>query len=179
MSAAALVACAGSDVPVRGDGVGTGGSQSASNGGSANAGTAGNDGEGGSAMPGGGEGGSGMPSGGTGGDNSSTGGTGGGSDDCDGAALIVSHCGSSGCHDGSIGAFAKDAAAVGEALGQPSALYASCGSGVLIDPDDSTQGVIYDKINGAACGGSPMPLGPALSAADKTCIEDFLDGLTQ
>jgi hypothetical protein len=178
VSAVALVACAGSDVPVRGDGVGAGGSATGNNGGSANAGSSGDDGEGGSSMSGG-EGGSGMPSGGTGGGSDSTenGGSGGGSD-CDGAALLVTNCGSAGCHGGAIGSFATDEASLGEAVGQASTFYASCGSGTLIDPADATQGVIYAKVSGSTCGGQ-MPPGAPLSADDQACIEDFLGGLAE
>jgi hypothetical protein len=173
VSAAVVTACAGSDVPVRGDGVGTGGSQSATNGGSASAGEAGSDGEGGSGMPSGGSGGmagSGM--------QVENGGSGGGSD-CDGAALLVTNCGSSGCHGGAIGTFATDEASLGEAVGQTSSFYAAnCGSGLLIDDADATQGVIYAKVIGSTCGGQ-MPPGSPLPAADQACIEDFLEGLTE
>lgn len=171
----ALVACAGSDVPVRGDGPSVGGSQAASNGGSASAGEAGSDGEGGSGMPAGGAGGA---SGAGGGEPQETGGTGGGSD-CNGAALLVSSCGSAGCHGGAIGSFAADEASLGEAVGQTSSFYAAnCGSGNLIDPDDATQGVIYAKVSGSTCGGQ-MPPGSPLPAADQACIEEFLEGLTE
>jgi hypothetical protein len=176
VSAAVVSACAGSDVPVRGDGVGTGGTQSAGDGGSAMT-------DGGSGGTDSGEGGSGMPSGGASGagGDPQTGGTGGG-DDCGGAAILVSSCGASSCHGAGspLGAFAASEASLESAVGQAaSATYSSCGSGNLIDAADITQGVIYNKINGASCGGSPMPLGPPLSAADQACIEDFLDGLTE
>lgn len=176
VSAVAFVACAGSDVPERtGEGIGTGGTQTASNGGSAstNAGSGGTgDGEGGSGMPSAGSGGA------AGSDSSSAGGTGGGGDECDAPAILVTSCGSSGCHGGTIGTFAQDASSIMAAVGQAATLSASCGSGVLIDADDYTQGVIYNKISGTTCG-SQMPLGPALSAADLTCIEDFLTDLEE
>ncbi|MET0412464.1 MAG: hypothetical protein ABW217_14275 [Polyangiaceae bacterium] len=177
VSAAVVTACAGSDVPVRGDGdgVGANGGQTGSNGGSANAGAAGtDDGEGGSGMPAGGAGGA---SGAGGGDPQETGGTGGGSD-CDGADIILTSCIGGACHNGAIGNFASSESDLLAAVGAPSNIYASCGSGVLIDDTDATQGVIYAKVSGSACGGQ-MPPGAPLSAADQACVEEFLVGLEQ
>jgi hypothetical protein len=173
-SSGGFVACAGTDVPLRpDDGIGaTGGSQTASNGGSSS--TNGGSSSGGTSSGGtGGTGSGGSSTAGTGGaDDTENGGSGGGSD-CDGAQVLITNCGSATCHGGGIGTFAKDEAAVADAVGQASASYGTCGSGVLIDPSDSTQGVIFNKISGGTCG-PQMPLGGMLTDDDKACIESFL-----
>jgi hypothetical protein len=174
VSAVGLVACAGSDVPERPEGSGaTGGSQSGSVGGTGGTGGAGSSGSG-NASGGTGGGGSGGSSGsGSQVENGGSGGTGGGSD-CDGAQIIISNCGASFCHGGGIGTFATDEASLAAAVDTASMSYASsCGSGVLIDDSDATQGVIYNKVSGATCGGQ-MPPGNPLSPADQDCVRSFL-----
>jgi hypothetical protein len=164
VSALGLVACAGSDVPLREEGVG--GSQSASGA------------TGGTGSGAGGSGGSGSS---TGGSGSSTGGTGssgaggsGTSASCDGAQILVTNCGASFCHGGGIGTFATSESTLADSVDTPSSGYANtCGSGVLIDSGDATEGVIYAKVSGATCGGQ-MPPGNALSAADQDCVRSFL-----
>jgi hypothetical protein len=176
----ALVACAGSDVPERGDD-GAGGTQTGTG---ATAGSGGASGAGGAGSGGTGAGGTGA--GGTGGAGSSGSGAqvenggSGGSSDCGGAQILITNCGSASCHGGGIGTFAKDEAALADAIGTASSSYAtSCGSGLLIDPSDATQGVIYNKISGGTCG-PQMPLGATpLSPADQDCVESFLTSLEE
>lgn len=173
-----VAACAGSDVPLRGEGgAGPTGSASApSSGGASGSAGSGNQSEGGSDNeagsagsddpgnddPGneGGEGGSEAP----------------GGSDCDGAQILATSCGAGGCHGSPTGfsAFGDDPESF---IDTASPLYGTCG--VLIDPASPTDSLIYKKATGTqdgACGGS-MPPGSTLSDDDAACLQEYIGSL--
>jgi hypothetical protein len=187
------VACAGGDTPARdddledaiavvyADGVGVAGSGPAPVGGSGGRAPAG--GAGGGASQGGSNAGSGAGGapGGAGGAIAQGGGAGSGSTgacDPDGLELVLTKCSGPTCHSAgsSFTGFAADEDALMSFIGENGT--STCASvGPLLDPDNPPASVIVQKIKGTATCGSKMPIGPALSADEIQCIEDWIGTL--
>lgn len=172
-----VAACAGSDVPLRGEGgAGPTGSASApSSGGASGSAGSGNQSEDPSDDNEGGSAGSEDP-GNEGGEGGSEASGGGGAGDCDGAQILATNCGAGGCHGSPTGfsAFGDDPEGF---IDTPSPLYGTCG--VLIDPASPTDSLIYKKATGTqdgACGGS-MPPGSTLSDDDAACLQEYIGSL--
>jgi hypothetical protein len=109
-------------------------------------------------------------------------GSGGGGDRCDApGTILVSRCGSAGCHnDGAInGGFGvDDPAALADFVDLPSN-YQDCQQ-PIIDSSDPENSLLYTKITGEfepTCGNLQMPAnGDFLSEEEEACVLDWLGG---
>ncbi len=103
---------------------------------------------------------------------------GGGAAECDGFAIIGTKCNGGACHgDGAAQSeFAKDLDTAESYIGEDSAQCGAAG-GQLFNPDNPPASLVVQKVRGTSGCGLKMPLGPPLSDAEITCIEDWIGTL--
>lgn len=106
--------------------------------------------------------------------------TGGGA--CDGFAILQLHCNGGSCHGSSTAgtlsnfAFSEDSAK--GFVDKQSAMCSATDNAPLLDPAKPASSLIVKKANGTSNCGSPMPLGGTpLSAADISCLQQWIGGL--
>jgi hypothetical protein len=111
-------------------------------------------------------------------DDDEPGGTSG--DGCDGFAVLVDNCGSSGCHGESspYSNFAESEEAALAFVGESG--ESSCATvGPLIDPENPAASIIIQKVTASSppCGTRMPVVGGPLSQEDVACLQDWIGSL--
>lgn len=96
---------------------------------------------------------------------------------CDVELLFLQRCGGGPCHEGDNAAAGLDLVIDGLEARVSLVPALQCG-GLLADPSDPTNSVIYQKILPRPTCGGPMPVtGEKLTEAEAKCVRDWISGL--
>jgi hypothetical protein len=111
-----------------------------------------------------------------------SGGTAAGGGACDGFAVLSGHCSGGSCHGspspGTLSNFAFSEDSAKGFVDKQSTMCSATDNASLLDPEKPASSLIIKKANGSSSCGSQMPLGGTpLSAADLSCLQEWIGGL--
>jgi hypothetical protein len=101
---------------------------------------------------------------------------------CDGFAILALRCNGGSCHGsptaGTLSNFAFSEDSAKSFIDKQSSMCSATDNAALLDPEKPASSLIIKKANGSSSCGSPMPLGGTpLSAADLSCLQEWIGGL--